>query len=182
MEILIAPIGVFMLIKVMKKSSAQFAYAMDNVMLNAPLIGELTRKSSVARYAQTFGTLYKSGINVVKALGSARQTVTNAVLIKGLEEVEKSVQNGKSISDAFAENGQFPSLVVRMIKVGESSGNLTPVLDKVSEFYNKDVDETIDGLIGLVQPTLTAVMAGLILWIAASVFGPIYSSFENINF
>ena len=68
-----------------------------------------------------------------------------------------------------------------MIKVGESSGNLTPVLDKVSEFYNKDVDETIDGLIGLVQPTLTAVIAGD-TFDCVSVFGPIYSSFGEHQF
>ena len=68
-----------------------------------------------------------------------------------------------------------------MIKIGEESGNLTPVLEQVSEFYTKDVDEAVDGLVTMIEPALTGIMGGLIMWIAVAVFGPIYSSFENID-
>lgn len=180
--LLLAPVGFIVLVKTLKNLSSAFAYFADWVMLNLPLAGALIRKASIARYTQTFGALYASGIDIISALKSARQTVTNKVLLSGLDMVEANVQAGSSLSESFEMSGHFPSLVVRMIRVGEGSGNLTPVLDKVSEFYSKDVDEAVEGLIGLIQPALTAVMGGLILWIAVSVFGPIYSSFQNMNF
>lgn len=176
------PIGFFIGIKVLCNLSSAFAYMVDYIILNMPLFGDLVRKASVARYMQTFGALYSSGIDIISGLKSARQTVTNKVLLQGLDMVEASVQAGSSLSESFEMSGEFPSLVVRMVRVGEGSGNLTPVLNKVSDFYTKDVDEAVEGLIGLIQPTLTAVMGGLILWIAVSVFGPIYSSFQNMNF
>lgn len=182
MYVVTAPIFIFIFIKVMKKLSSRFHYYYDLMMLNMPVLGNLVRKSSIARYSQTFGSLYASGIDVLSALRSAKQTVSNVALVEGLNTVEEHVQSGKSISQSFDASGQFPSLVVRMLKVGENSGNLTPVLDKVSEFYTKDVDEAVDEMIGMIQPALTAVMGGMILWIAVSVFGPIYSSFENIQF
>jgi type IV pilus assembly protein PilC len=176
------PFVLFGFIKVMKKLSSRFHYEYDTLVLKTPVIGNLVRKSSVARYCQTFGSLYASGIDVLKSLRSAKQTVTNVALVEGLDAVEEFVQSGKTLSQAFESSGQFPSLVVRMIRVGENSGNLTPVLEKVSEFYTKDVDEAVDEMIGMIQPALTGIMGGLILWIAVAVFGPIYSSFENIDF
>lgn len=181
-QVLFIPIGAYMLVKLFTRMSAKFAFWVDYITISAPVVGKLVLKSSVARYMQTFGALYSSGIDVVSALNSAKATVTNQALIEGLEAVEEYVQAGNSISEAFDRSGQFPSLVIRMLKVGEGSGNLTPVLEKVSEFYTKDVDEAVEEMIGYIQPTLTAVMGGLILWIAVSVFGPIYSSFENISF
>lgn len=180
--VLFVPIALFYAIKIMKKLSGRVAYYVDYIMLNMPLIGELTRKASIARYAQTFAALYSSGIDVLRALQSAKQTITNQVLVEGLDKVEEEVNAGRSLSEAFDASGQFPSLVVRMLKVGESSGNLSPILMKVSDFYSRDVDDAVEGLVGMIQPLLTGVMGGLILWIAISVFGPIYSSFENINF
>lgn len=182
MYLLIVPFVLFIIVKVAVNVSSAAAYAMDHLMLNMPVFGNLIRKSSIARYMQTFGALYASGITILAGLKSARQTVTNRVLLRGLDMVEINVQAGSSMSEAFEISGEFPSLVIRMMRVGEGSGNLTPVLDKISEFYSKDVDEAVDGLIGMIQPALTGVMGILILWIAVSVFGPIYSSFQNMNF
>ncbi len=181
-QVIIFPILAYIGVKTMCKLSSKFAYFIDDILIQMPLFGELIRKSSVARYSQTFAALYASGIDVLNALRASKRTVSNRVLIRGLDSVEDYVQAGSSISESFQKSGQFPSLVVRMLKVGEGSGNLTPVLEKVSEFYTKDVDEAVEGLIGMIQPALTAVMGGMILWIAVSVFGPIYSSFESINF
>jgi len=150
--------------------------------LKAPIFGKLIRKISVARYAQTFGALFASGIDVINALKSARQTVNNLVLIEALEDVEGYVQAGSPLSEAFNYSGEFPSMVVRMLKIGEESGNLTPVLEQVAEFYTKDVDETVSGLIATVEPTLTGILGVMILWIAAGVFGPIYAMIGEIEF
>lgn len=180
--ILAAPIILVIFIKVMCKLSEGFAYQVDAVMLKSPVFGNIIRKISIARYSQTFGALFASGIDVVGALKSARATVTNKVLLEALEMVERYVSSGSPLSEAFNYSGEFPSMVVRMLKIGEESGNLTPVLEQVSDFYTKDVDEAVDGLIATIEPTLTGLLGGMILWIAAGVFGPIYGSFSEMDF
>lgn len=180
--VIAAPIVLSFAIKVLKKVSREFAYQWDSLMLRAPIAGPIIRKITIARYAQTFGALYSSGINVISALQSARETVTNLAMIDAMENVEEYVQAGSPLSDAFNASGEFPSMVIRMLKIGEESGNLKKVLDQISDFYTKDIDDTIDGLIAMIEPGLTGILGILILWIAAAVFGPIYSSFENINF
>lgn len=180
--ILGAPFAVFFGFKALKKLSADFAYRVDYMMLSFPIYGNLTRKINIARYAQTFGALFASGIDIMNCLRSSRQTVNNLALIEAMEAVEAYVQAGSPLSEAFSLSGEFPSLVTRMIKIGEESGNLTSVLEQVSDFYTKDVDEAIQGMIAMIEPFLTAFLGIMILWIAAAVFGPIYSSFENIGF
>lgn len=180
--IMLLPVLIFFSVRFLKKISGEFAYHWDRLMLRAPLAGPIIRKITIARYAQTFGALYASGIDVISALRSARETVTNLAMIEAMESVEEYVQSGSPLSDAFNASGEFPSMVIRMLKIGEESGNLKKVLDQISDFYTKDIDDTIDGLIAMIEPGLTAILGILILWIAAAVFGPIYSSFENIDF
>jgi type IV pilus assembly protein PilC len=142
-------------------------------------MGNLIRKITIARYAQTFAALFASGIDVINALKSSRGTVSNLVMIDAMESVESYVQSGTPLSEALNACGEFPSMVVRMVKIGEESGNLTVVLDQVSEFYTHDVDEAIEGLIELIQPTLTAILGLMIAWIAAGSLGPIYMNMGN---
>ncbi|MFP4312910.1 MAG: type II secretion system F family protein [Alphaproteobacteria bacterium] len=176
------PILLFIALKTIKSLSDEWGYRVDLMMLNMPVMGPLIRKITIARYAQTFASLFASGIPVVGSLKSARKTVNNLAMIEALEAVEGYVKAGSPLSEAFNSCGEFPTLVVRMIKVGEESGNLTPVLEQVSEFYTRDVDEAVQGLIAGVEPALTGVLGVMILWIAAGVFGPIYGSFSEIDF
>lgn len=176
------PVAVFIGIKVARRLSNTAAYYIDKGMLHLPIMGVIIRKISIARYAQTFGALFASGVDVIGSLRSSRQTVSNLALIEALEKVEEQVQSGSPLSEAFNSSGEFPSMVVRMLKIGEESGNLTIVLEQVAEFYTKDVDEAVQGLIAMIEPALTGLLGGMILWIAAGVFGPIYSSFEKMQF
>jgi type IV pilus assembly protein PilC len=175
------PVVLFIAVKMLKRSSDEAAYKIDALMLKMPVFGVLIRKINIARFAQTFGAMFASGIDVLKALANARSTVGNLALLDALEGVEEQVRNGSPLSEAFNASGEFPSLVVRMLKVGEESGNLTSVLDQVSEFYTADVDEAVEGLITMIEPSLTALLGGMILWIAAAVFGPIYGSFSHLD-
>jgi type IV pilus assembly protein PilC len=176
------PIAFFVGIKITCRVSDDFAYKVDSIILQLPLIGNLIRKVTIARYAQTFGALFAAGIDIISALRSARQTVNNMVMLDALERVERYVQAGQPLSEAFNTSGEFPSMVIRMLSVGEESGNLTTVLDQVSEFYSKDVDEAVEAMITAIEPALTVILGGIILWIAAGVFGPIYNSFSNMEF
>jgi type IV pilus assembly protein PilC len=180
--VLATPIGLLIIFKILRKNSETFAFETDRLLLDMPIAGPLIRKINVARFSQTFGALFASGIDVMQGLRNARQTVKNRALIDALEGVEEQVAAGSPLSEAFNASGEFPSMVIRMIRVGEESGNLTPVLDQVSDFYTKDVDEAIQGLIAMIEPFLTAFLGGMILWIAVAVFGPIYSSFETMDF
>ncbi len=165
----------------LRRSSESMAYRFDSVFLNMPIIGTIIRKITIARYAQTFSSLFSSGIDVLKSLHAARGTVSNLVLIDAMKAVEQYVKSGSPLSDALNASGEFPSMVVRMLKIGEGSGNLSSVLSQVSEFYTKDVDEAIDGLIEMIQPALTLVLALIIVWIAAGSLGPIYMNLGTIT-
>jgi len=173
------PALLFIFTKMLHKNSESIAYRIDELFLRLPVFGGLIRKITIARYSQTFAALFASGIDVVSGLKSARETVTNLVMIDAMKTVEGLVQSGSPLSEAFNGSGEFPSLVIRMVKVGEESGNLTPVLDQVSEFYTKDVNEAIDSMIELIQPTLTAILGLMIAWIAAGSLGPIYINLGN---
>ena len=164
------------------RTSESFAYRLDALMLRIPVMGELIRKINISRFSQTFGALFAGGIDILKALDAATNTVGNRVLREGLENVKTYVKQGDPLSEALNKSGEFPSMVVRMVRVGEESGGLTQVLEQVSEFYTSDVDEEVQKVITMIEPALTGLLGGMILWIAVGVFGPIYSSFENIDF
>jgi len=177
--VLIVPVLLVAIIKFLRAGSDNIAYKLDSFYLTAPVVGVLIRKVSIARYAQTFGALYASGIDVIGALEASRSTVTNLMMLDAMETVEAHVKAGSPLSDAFNASGEFPSMVVRMVRVGEESGNLTAVLDQVSEFYTHDVNEAIESLIEMIQPTLTAILGLIIAWIAAGSLGPIYINLGN---
>ncbi len=178
--VIAVPVLTITLFMMIRRMSDEIAYQIDSMYLNMPVAGPLIRKITIARYSQTFAALFASGIDVLNALKSARNTVSNLVLVEAMEGVETYVKSGSPLSDSFNASGEFPSMVVRMVKIGEESGKLAEVLDQVSAFYTKDVDEAIDGLIELIQPTLTCILALVIVWIAAGSLGPIYMNLGNM--
>lgn len=180
--IMVTPVALIFGYKTLRKISSEFSYRADGAFLKMPIVGNLIRKINIARYSQTFASLYSSGIDVINCLKSSQNTVTNLAMIEALEVTLAQVQIGVSLSASFNASGEFPNLVVKMVRIGEESGNLSPVFDQISEFYTRDVDEAVQGMISMIEPMLTLILGLTILWIAAGVFGPIYSSFENINF
>lgn len=172
--ILATPPATFFLVKFLCRMSESFAYRVDTVILGVPVIGNLVRKSSVARFCQTFASLFASGIDILGALRSARNTVSNLALSEALETVQIKVRNGAPLSEAFNASGEFPSMVIRMIRIGEESGDLTTVLEQIAEFYVRDVDEAVQAMIDMIQPAITVVAGFVLTWMAVGVFGPIY--------
>lgn len=176
-----AGVGVYAGVLIGRKISAKFLYWTDYISLNLPVVGQVFRKIALSQFAQTFGVLFTSGLDILKCLDAAKLTATNVVIIDSLTRVKEQVQEGAALSAALKASGEFPTLVVRMVKIGEESGNLTSVLSQVSEFYDKDVNEAIDAMIEMIEPTLTVILGGMILWIAAAVFGPIYDSIGTMG-
>lgn len=179
--IVITMITLYVLFKVGRNISEDFRYRTDYIALHMPVVGMTIRKIALSRFCQTFAVLFTSGLEILKCLDAAKNTAGNLVVKGALEQVRTQVQEGSPISVALNNSGEFPSLVVRMVKIGEESGNLSGVLEQVTEFYDKDVNEAVDGMIAMIEPTLTVVLGGFILWIAAAVFGPIYDSLGKMG-
>jgi type IV pilus assembly protein PilC len=173
--------AIYVFIRTGRAISEGFRYRTDFIALYTPVMGPLIRKISLSQFCQTFGILFTSGLDILKCIDAAKMTASNVVIVDALSLVRQQVQEGFPLSAALNRSGEFPSLVVRMVKVGEESGNLTGVLEQVSEFYDKDVNEAVDAMIQMIEPTLTVVLGGMILWIAAAVFGPIYDSLGSMG-
>ena len=168
-------------LKLGRAISESFRYYTDYIALRLPVMGPLIQKISLSRFCQTFGVLFISGLEILKCLDAAANTSSNMVIREALYNVREQIKEGSQISKALETTGEFPSLVVRMMKIGEESGNLTGVLEQVAEFYDKDVNEAIDTMIQMIEPALTVTLGGMMLWIAVGVFGPIYNSFSTMG-
>jgi type IV pilus assembly protein PilC len=164
-----------------RRMSQDFRYRTDYYLLRIPIIGIVLRKIALARFAYMFSTMFRSGIELLSCLDASKRLVNNLALAEALSVVREGVQSGLGLSTAMRSSGEFPPLVLRMIKVGEDSGNMSDALNNVAEMYNRDVDESVQGMISFIEPALTVVMGGIMAWIAIAVFGPIYDSLGAIN-
>ena len=176
------PIALFVLTAVMYRAFDEFAYRVDSILLNTPLIGPVMRKIDMARFTHFFSVMFNSGIDVLDSLEGAMKVVGNRVLKEAVQLVKRNVTEGNSLTSSLRLSNQFPNLVVRMFKVGEDSGNMSEALENVNFFYNREVNDSVDKLVGMIQPIMTAIMGALIFWIIAAIFGPLYESFSKMKF
>jgi type IV pilus assembly protein PilC len=176
------PIGLFILTRILYRVSEPFAYKVDAMMLRLPAIGPTIRKINLARFTHFFSVMFKSGIDIPEALLAARNVVKNRVIKESVELVHRGIVEGNSLTNSLRISNQFPTLVIRMFKVGEDSGNMNDALTNIKFFYDREVSDSVDSMIGMISPTLTLVMGGLIFWVIAAVFGPLYQSFSSMKF
>ena len=174
-------ISIFLLVVAYRLSEA-FAYKVDALALKMPLIGPVVRKIDMARFTHFFAVMFNSGIDIIDSLYAAKGVVGNRVLKESIDLVIANVTEGNSLTASLRLSNQFPNLVVRMFKVGEDSGNMGEALENINFFYNREVNDAVDSLVGAIQPILTVVMGLLIFWIIAAVFGPLYQSFSKMKF
>ncbi len=177
----ILAIGGFAAVTAGRNLSEEFRFKTDYYLLRLPVIGQVLRKIAMARFAYMFSTMFRSGIELLDCLDASKRLVNNLALSEALSVVREGVQSGLGISTAMRSSGEFPPLVLRMIKVGEDSGNMSASLNNVAEMYNRDVDESVQAMISLIEPALTVVMGGIMAWIAIAVFGPVYDSLSAIK-
>jgi type IV pilus assembly protein PilC len=175
------PVAFIFFITISYRLSPSLAYTYDGIILRLPMIGKVSRKINIARFVQFFSIMFQSGIDIPDALLSAKNVVSNRVIQESIDMTYKSVNEGNNLTDSLRASSQFPQLVIRMFKIGEDSGNMTESLQNISFFYTREVDDAVDGMVGMVQPALTLVMGALIFWVIAAVFGPIYNSFQNMK-
>jgi type IV pilus assembly protein PilC len=179
--ILLTPIVIVGTLIGLANSTDAMKYAISCLMLRIPVFGPLVSKLAISRFAHFFAVMFQSGVPILQCLETAQRVVTNRCLEEAMKSVRNQVQNGEPLSQAMRASGQFPSLVCRMVKIGEDSGNLGGVMDNVTGFYDKDVDEAIDAMIGMIEPAITVISGVIMGWIVAGVMGPIYSSLGNLG-
>ncbi len=156
--------------------------AIDEIGLKMPILGQVRQKIILARFSTYFALLYKAGISVLDCIQICEKIVGNRVMEEGLQRVGRSISEGQGISAAFAATKLFPPLVLRMLRVGESTGGLDTALRNVSYFYNRQVRDSISRMQTLLGPATTVVLGMLIVAILYSIFLPIYDVISKIKF
>ena len=170
----------WMVIKVLAQSP-EMAVRIDDLKLKIPIFGPIVTKIDSAKFCQFFAMTFRSGLGVIECLEAAGGVVKNRAVRRSILTIKQQVSDGQSLAKALASSGYFPNLVIRMFKIGEESGNMENALQNIKFFYDREINDSIDRLVGMIQPTLTIVMGGMIAWITIAVFGPIYGSFSKIN-
>ena len=153
----------------------------DLAILRMPMFGTMVQQSSLARVTQTLGSLLSSGITLLEAVELTRDSTDNAVLKNALEMARFDLLSGKNFSEALANNPIFPPMLVEVVRVGESAGNLADQLDVISKVLQQDFDTTLARMIGLIEPGMILVVGGVMGLVGITVISTVYSILPNID-
>jgi len=180
--ILSAPILLIILMKILINLSPRLRFRFDRMKLGIWLIGPIIEKMMLARFSKFFGLLYSAGITVLDSLDIIKNSAGNTYVESAFQRVRDQIADGTSISESFERVHLFPPLVLRMVKVGESTGELDIALSNVTYFYTREVKESIEKLKSLIEPTLTVVLGLLLGGVMLSVLGPIYDIVTQLDY
>ena len=175
------PVVIIIALKMAAKNSRDVKYFIDGLKLKVWIFGPLMTKIKLARFANYFAMMYSSGITVLDALKISEDMVDNLVLEESINQARAKISDGVIISESFESVGVFPSMIVRMLKVGEDTGAMDDALLNVSYFYNREVKESIDKIEPTILPILTIVLGGIMLWIMMAVLGPVYDAVSGVK-
>ncbi len=156
-------------------------HVIDRILLQTPILGEILRKIAVARFCRTLATLTSSGVPILESLEITARTSGNAIIEDAILVTRKSVEGGKTIADPLRESKVFPNMVVQMIMVGEQTGAVDTMLNKIAEFYEDEVDAAVAGLIKLMEPVMIAILGVVIGGIVIAMYLPIFTLISKIG-
>jgi type IV pilus assembly protein PilC len=149
--------------------------ALDTIVLKIPLVGPLMRKIAVARFTRTLGTLISSGVPILEGLDITARTSGNAVVEKAIIQTRKAVEAGRSLVDPLKETDVFPGMVTQMIGVGEQTGAMDAMLQKIADFYEDEVDAAVKDLLTAMEPLMIVVLGVVVGGIVVSMYLPLFS-------
>jgi len=179
--ILLTPFMLFGGYKLVLFVNPKLQYQVDNFKLHVWPTGPILRKIILARFANTFAMMYSSGITIMDCIANSRDLVDNQVIAQSLQNVMTEIEAGKNLTQSFQKTGIFPPLVVRMLKVGEATGQLDLALLNVSYFYDRDVKDSIKKVQVMIEPAMTLILGALLGWVMLSVLSPIYDLIGNVQ-
>lgn len=147
----------------------------DIVSLKIPMVGDLVTKVAVARFARTLGTLLNSGVPILQSLKITRDTISNSVIQDAVEHVHDRIKEGDTIAAPLDESKVFPAMVVNMIDVGEETGSLDSMLNKVADIYDNEVEMAVEGLLSMMEPAIILILGAIIGFIVVALYLPIFT-------
>lgn len=156
------------------RGSHGFRYWVDSGLLSAPLTGTLLRKSAVARYARTLSTTFAAGVPLVQALDSVAGAVGNGPFKQAIEHMRHDVSTGMPLNQSMATSGLFPGMAIQMTAIGEESGSLDHMLEKVASHYEADVENLVDNLTSLMEPLIMVVLGGIVGALVIAMYLPVF--------
>lgn len=168
------PLAVVLLYKFLIRSPNR-RFVVDRLKLYIPIVGTLIQQVSVARFSRTLGTLLSSGVPILNALQTVKDTIGNEFIARAVLEVRDSIKEGESVSGPMEASKAFPPLVVKMINIGEETGELDKMLIQIADNYEEEVDVAISGLTSLLEPILIVFMGLVVGFIVISMFMPLFS-------
>jgi general secretion pathway protein F len=142
------------------------------ILLKMPVIGNVNRKVAVSRFCRTMSTLLDSGVPILTAVSIVKTVVGNDIIAMAIEKAGRNIAEGQSIAEPLKASGQFPPLVTHMINIGEKTGELEPMLSKVADAYDQEVERTLEGLTSILEPVMIVVMGGIVAIVALSILLP----------
>ncbi|WPP45343.1 type II secretion system F family protein [Pseudomonas sp. AN-1] len=160
--------------KQIHRSSEKFRNQVDRTMLKIPLVGDISYKSAVARYARTLSTTFAAGVPLVEALDSVAGAAGNVVFRNAVNKIKQDVSSGIQLNFAMRTAAIFPAMAIQMTSIGEESGSLDSMLDKVAEYYEAEVDNMVDNLTTLMEPLIMAVLGVLVGGLIIAMYLPIF--------
>jgi|SRR5208282_920286 len=176
------PIVVVIVVVVAIKRYRRAQYLWDYTKLHLPVIGPVLQKIILSRFANFFALMYRSGITVLEAIRAGEGIVDNRVFADALARAGQQINAGDGLSEAFQNLGTFPPLVIRMLRVGESTGALDTALLNITYFYNRDVKESVDKGLAMLGPVLTILLGGMLIFVMWSVLGPVYDILGKLKY
>jgi type IV pilus assembly protein PilC len=168
-------------IAALARSSPEVRLQLDKLSFRIPVIGPVMKKMVLARLADTFALMYRTGIPVLEGLGYCQKVSGNTAIQMALSRVIERIATGTSIADSFAAEDLFPTLVIRMLQVGESSGALDKSLSNVSYFYTREINDSVGKVQAMIEPVMTVTMGLILGWILLSVISPIYDTIGKMK-
>ena len=156
------------------KRSEKLQFARDRLLLKLPVVGDMVRKATVARWTRTLSTMFAAGVPLVEALDSVAGAAGNRVYYNATKRIQAEVSTGSSLTVAMQNSGVFPNMVLQMTAIGEESGALDGMLSKVADFFEREVDDAVDALASLMEPMIMAVLGVLIGGLVIAMYLPIF--------
>ena len=178
--ILIFIVGAAIALKVWY-GTPQGKYAIDATLLKLPVVGILLRKIAVARFTRTLGTLISSGVPILEGLDITARTAGNAVVERALLKVRKSLEEGKTLTDPLRETDVFPGMVTQMIGVGEQTGAMDAMLQKIADFYEEEVDAAVKDLLTALEPVMIVFLGVVVGGVVISMYLPLFSLIGKLS-
>jgi type IV pilus assembly protein PilC len=178
--IVVGAVGIVIGIKVWY-GTEQGRYALDSLTLKLPVVGLLMRKIAVARFTRTLGTLIASGVPILEGLDITAKTAGNAVVERSLQKVRKSLEEGKTLTEPLKESEVFPGMVTQMISVGEQTGAMDAMLQKIADFYEEEVDAAVKDLLTALEPVMIVFLGVVVGGVVISMYMPLFSLIGKLS-